>query len=230
MTESRPSSIALAPAPWDLSGQGYVFAVRLPQDVLDQGSFLPEGCTRAGRSRMAYAMFVDYSAGDVGPYHELLYIPGVLNVGRRRNLSISRIFVSTWASVVNGEVNWGIPKDRCDFDVQYGADGVDRVALTAVDGTVFAELELQARGPRLPAPGHWVPRGLRTLSQLREGQVYSYAPEARGHFRFARVRNWRFDARYFPDLARGEVVAAIKITDFRMIFPVAEIEPLDVVS
>ena len=227
MTQARPSSVALAPAPWDLSGQGYLFAVRLPREVLDHGSFLPDGCPRLGRGRLAYAMFVDYSAGDVGPYHELLYIPGALRIGQRRNLSISRIFVSTWASVVNGETNWGIPKDRCDFDVQYGADGIDRVALTAADGTVFAELELQARGPRLPAPGHWVPRGMRTLSQLREGKVYSYAPEARGHFRFAKVRNWRFDARYFPDLARGEVVAAIKITDFRMIFPVADIEPLE---
>jgi hypothetical protein len=227
MTQSRPSSVALAPAPWQLGGQGYVVAVRLPQTVLEQGSFLPEGCTRVGRSRLAYLMFVDYAASDVGPYHELLYIPGVLQIGRRRNLSISRIFVSSWASVVNGEQNWGIPKDRCDFAVHYGADGVDRVALSAADGSVFAELELQARGPRLPAPGHWVPRRWRTLSQLRDGQVYTYVPEARGHCRFARLRSWRFDARRFPDLAQGEVVAAIKITDFSMIFPLAQIEALD---
>jgi len=229
MSQARPASVVLAPAPWDLSGQGYLFAVRLPREVLDQGSFLPEGIRRLGRSRLAYAMFVDYAAGNVGPYHELLYIPGVLGIGSHRKLSISRIFVSTWASVVNGETNWGIPKDRCDFDVQYGADGIDRVALTAADGSVFAEMELQARGPRLPAPGHWLPRGMRTLAQLREGKLYSYAPEARGHFRFAKVRNWRFDARHFPDLARGELVAAIKITDFRMIFPVATVEPLIVV-
>lgn len=232
MNQARPSDIALAPAPWDLTGQGYVLAVRLPPEVLEQGSFLPPGLRRVGRSRLAYLMFVDYARSDVGPYHELLYIPGVLDFGRRRQLSISRIFVSSWASVVNGERNWGIPKDRCDFTVDYGADGVDRVSCTATDGTakgtVFAELELQARGPRLPAPGHCVPRGMRTLSQLRENRVYTYVPEARGHVRFARVRSWRFDSRHFPDLARGEVVAALKITDFRMIFPVAEIEPFAV--
>jgi hypothetical protein len=225
MTQARPSDVALAPAPWDLTGQGYVFALRMPREVLEQGSFLPEGGRRLGSGCLAYAMFVDYSHSDVGPYYELLYIPGVLGFGRRRALSISRIFVSSWASVVNGQNNWGIPKDRCDFDVRYGAEGIDRVALIAADGTRFAEMELEARGPRLPAPGHWVPKKLRSLSQLHEGKVYSYAPEARGHFRFARVRSWRFDARHFPDLARGEVVMTAKITDFRMIFPVAQIEP-----
>jgi len=225
VNQARPSDIALAPAPWDLTGQGTIVAVRLPREVLEQNSFLPPGLRRVGNGRLAYLMFVDYANSDVGPYHELLYIPGALDFGRRRQLSISRIFVSSWASVINGEHNWGIPKDRCDFAVDYGADGVDRIACTAADGTVFAELEFQARGPRLPAPGHWVPRGMRTLSQLRDGKIYTYVPEARGHVRFARVRHWRFDARYFPDLARGEVVGAMKITDFRMIFPVAEIEP-----
>ena len=71
-----------------------------------------------------------------------------------------------------------------------------------------------------------MPEKLRSLSQLHEGKLYSYAPQARGHFRFARVLRWRFDARHFPELARGEVLMAAKITDFRMIFPAARIEPV----
>ncbi|MDR3417886.1 MAG: acetoacetate decarboxylase family protein [Nevskia sp.] len=226
MTQARPSSVRMAPPPWELHGSGYIFAVRMPQAVLDHGSFLPEGCPRLGRGHMAYAMFVDYAESDVGPYHELLYIPGRVRIGRRRDLSISRIYVSSWASVLNGEHNWGIPKDRCDFDVRYGADGIDRVRLTAADGAAIAEMELRARGPRLPAPGHWAPAAWRTLSQLRDGQVYTYTPSASGRVRFASVLRWRFDPRYFPDLGQGRVVAAARITDFRMIFPVAEIEPL----
>lgn len=224
MNQSLPAGVPPVPAPWTLTGQGYVFVVRLPHEVLQQGSFLPAGCPRLGRSRLAFAMFVDYASSDVGPYRELLYIPGRLGIGGRRDLSISRIFVSTWASVVNGRSNWGIPKDRADFDFTAGPDGVDRVTVAAPDGTIFAELELQARGPRLPVPAHWVPRPLRTLSQWYDGRVYIYAPSARGHVRLARVLRWRFDARYFPDLARGEPVLALNVTDFRMVFPVARIE------
>lgn len=221
------SAVALAPAPWDLAGQGYIFALWMPQDVLDHGSFIPTQTPRAARGRLAFAMFVDYARSDVGPYYELLYIPGKLQFGRKdARLSITRIFVSSEASVVNGRLNWGIPKDRCDFDVSC-ADGRDRILLRATDGRPFADLDLEPFGPRLPAPMRWTPRGWRTLSQVREGRRYTYVPEAGGHFRFARVRNWRFDAQMFPDLARGRVLAAIKITDFSMRFPVATVSAFD---
>lgn len=213
----------LAPAPWDLVGHGYIFALWMPRDVLDHGSFTPQGLVRTGIGRLAFAMFVDYASSDVGPYHELLYIPGKLRFGAESRLSITRIFVSSQASVVNGRINWGIPKDRCDFTVRYGA--ADQVALRDESGRSFAEMELEAYGPRLPAPMRWTPRAWRTLSQVREGQRYTYVPEASGHFRFARVRHWRFDPAVFPDLARGRVLAAMRITDFSMRFPVAKIEP-----
>ena len=220
------ASVALAPAPWDLVGQGYIFALWMPQDVLDHGSFIPQATPRAGRGRLAFAMFVDYARSDVGPYHELLYIPGKLRFGAGRDarLSITRIFVSSEASVVNGRLNWGIPKDRCEFDVSH-AERRDQVALRAPDGRLFAELDLEPFGPRLPAPMRWTPRAWRTLSQVRDGRRFTYVPEASGHFRLARVRHWRFDAQTFPDLARGRVLAALKITDFSMRFPVATVSP-----
>ncbi|TDU28792.1 acetoacetate decarboxylase [Panacagrimonas perspica] len=216
------SGIALAPSPWDLAGQGYMFALWMPQDVLDHASFILPQTPRAGRGRIAFAMFVDYASSDVGPYHELLYIPGKLRFGDEARLSISRIFVSSQASVVNGRLNWGIPKDRCDFDVHYGSR--DQISLRTDDGRRFAEMELEAFGPRLPAPMQWTPRSWRTLSQVRDGKRFTYVPEASGHFRFARVRNWRFDPAVFPDLTQGRVLAAMKITDFRMRFPVSRIE------
>lgn len=225
MSQLRPLSVPLAPPPWDLRGSAYLFAVKMPRELLDQGSFLPPGQVRAGRGRLVYAMYVDYARSDVGPYRELLYIPGPLRFGDTSRLSITRIFVSTWDSVINGEINWGIPKDRCDFSVAYDADGIDRVRLTAANGDTIAEMELESRGLRLPFPGHWVPERYRTLSQLREGKLYTYAPKASGRFKLARVRRWRFDARYFPDLAQGQVVSAIRLTDFRMAFPVARMEP-----
>lgn len=226
MNQSRPGDIKLVPAPWELSGQAYVISVRMPREVLEHESFIPAGLAHASRSSTAYLMFVDYAQSNIGPYRELLYIPGKLRFGTDRFLSITRIYVSSWESVINGENNWGIPKDRCDFEVSYGKDGIERIALTAVDGTRFAELELQTRGLPLPALGHLVPERYRKLAQLKDGKRYTYAPKARGWFKFARVRNLKFDSRYFPDLSKGTAVRAIKLTHFDMVFPVARITPM----
>lgn len=228
MNDPKTACVALAPAPWQLKGSGYIFALWMPRDVLDHGSFIPPRTPRTGSARLAFAMFVDYQSSDVGPYHELLYIPGKLQFAKDdARMSITRIFVSTEASVVNGRLNWGIPKDRCNFDVTNSGPH-DRISLRSDDGRVFAELDLEAFGPRLPAPMGWTPRSWRTLSQVRDGRRFTYVPDANGHFRFARVRDWRFDSQMFPDLARGRIVAALKITDFSMQFPVATESPFEV--
>lgn len=223
---AQTSDVAVAPAPWMLEGSGYIVAVRMPEEAMQHGSFIPPGLQRSSRSRIALMMFVDYASSDVGPYHELLYIPGKFRFGRQSHYSITRIFVSSWASVINGRRNWGIPKDQCEFDVQSSAHR-DQIALRDQQGQCFAELDLEAFGPRLPAPAHWTPEAWRRLSQQHEGKRYTYAPSARGHFRFARVRRWRFDPEVFPDLARGKVLFAMRLTDFRMSFPVSKIEDLN---
>jgi hypothetical protein len=215
-----------APAPWQLRGQGYIFVVQLPDDVLANGSFIPDSLKGTRRGRLAYAMFVDYAESPAGPYHELLYIPGSFQFSDARRLSITRIYVSSWESVVNGRNNWGIPKERCDFMVNYGADRMDHIHLRAADGTVFADIQLEHKFIRLPMPGKWVPAALRTLSQHWAGREFTYTPEATGYVKWASVLNWRFDPHYFPDLARGRVLAALKISDFSMVFPEASVRNL----
>ena len=213
-----------APAPWTLTGKGYILAVWLPGEQLDNESFIPDGLLGTRHGLLAYVMFVDYESSDVGPYQELLYIPGSLQFRDARRLSITKIYVSTRDSVVNGQENWGIPKERCDFAVVYG-DGQDRVALQAEGGTVFAELEFREKLCRLPVNTRFLPKSLRTLSQHWAGRQFTYAPEARGHVKLASLVSARFNAAYFPDLARGTVISCLKVTNFTMEFPVAVVTP-----
>ncbi|HEX4937173.1 MAG TPA: hypothetical protein VFX11_00750 [Candidatus Kapabacteria bacterium] len=218
--------VPLVPAPWQLKGQGYILAIRLPDAFLDHQSFIADSQRHTRRGRVAYVMFVDYRESDVGPYHELLYIPGTLAFGRRRHLSISKIYVSTRDSVVNGHANWGIPKERCDFQVRYGVEGVDEVRLLR-DGQVIAELDLRPRLFRVPFDGRLVPARFRTLAQHFEGREFTYIPVAKGHVRPASLVRSRFDSRHFPDISQGKVVACVKVTDFDMTFPVATVRMLD---
>lgn len=209
----------LAPAPWTLTGQGYVIALRMPEAVLANCPFTPTALQRSRRSAMSFAMLVNYDQSPAGPYGELLFIPGSFRFSDARRASISRIYVSTNASVINGRRNWGIPKDRCDFALDFNDSGVDHARLTADNGDLIAEMLLGQSGPALPLPTSLVPKALRTLAQHWEGREYTLTPEASGHGKWAKVIDWQFNADYFPDLAQGRVVAAMKITDFTMVFP-----------
>ncbi|MGH8493698.1 MAG: acetoacetate decarboxylase family protein [Moraxellaceae bacterium] len=217
--------VPMAPSPWNLKGQGYILAVRLPREVLDKESFIDKALAATRRGPMAYVMFVDYERSDAGPYHELLYIPGSLQFNGGRHLSISKIYVSTWNSVVNGHENWGIPKEHCDFTASYGSDGVDEIKLLQ-DGHVFADLKFSHHLFRIPFNGSWLPKKLLTIGQWFKGRQFRFAPQAKGHIKPARLLSWKFDSALFPDLAKGKVVACVKVTGFEMVFPVAEITTL----
>jgi hypothetical protein len=224
--------VPLYPAPWTLRGNGWIVALKLPAQHPAQDAFLPGELAGRGRSLASYLMYVDYAESGCGPYRELLFIPGAFPFADgRRHLTISRILVSTWDSVVNGRNNWGIPKDRADFTVQYGVGGSreDRIELHDTDGTFMARLHLAERntfGLGLPAPGQLLPRALRTLAQRQDDREFYYAPASSGMLRPGRLLDWSFNAALFPDLAGSKVLMAVKMRDFRMTFPVAEVRPV----
>jgi hypothetical protein len=221
-TDAGNGAFPRVPAPWRLHGQGYILALWLPRRVLDGASFLPPELGASRRGNIAWAMFADYAAADVGPYRELLFIPGSVRFSDARRRSISRIFVSSEASAANARRNWGIPKECCDFRVRYGADRVDEVAL-ARGGREFVRLRLRHYRPRVPLNGAWMPARLRTLGQLREGREYSYTPAATGHVAPARLLSAYIDPGCFPDIGAGRVVLALKATDFDLVFPAARV-------
>jgi hypothetical protein len=223
--DSTLPDVPRCPAPWNLRGSAWIVALKLPPGSPARDAFLPSGLAGQGRGLASYLMFVDYAESECGPYRELLFIPGAFPFGDgRRHLTISRILVSTWDSVVNGRDNWGIPKDRADFEVEQGLDGgrEDRVRVVS-EGRELCELRFATLryAPSLPVNGGLLPARLRTLAQCFRGRTYLYAPAAGGRARLGRLLSWRFDAALFPDLATAPVLAAFNIESFRMTFPVA---------
>ncbi len=222
----QTTQLPVLPAPWQLTGTGYVMAVRLPERQLDQDCFLDESLRASRLGKIAYVMFVDYQTADCGPYRELLFIPGSCLFSGKRCLTISKIYVSSLSSVVNGARNWGIPKEHCEFDVRYGADGIDRVRAIK-HGKVFADLHFTNSGMRLPVHTSLAPARFRTLGQQRNGLTFIYTPRASGHLRRAALLSAEVDPAHFPDFTRGKHLLTCRISDFCMQFPPAAIQPLD---
>lgn len=227
MNSDAAAPLTDAPAPWTLNGRGYICMLRAPQALLDDGRFLQDSLKgRRGASGYCYLMLVDYSDSPVGPYHELLLIPGTFPFeDGRRHLSISRIFVSSLDSVVNGRRNWGIPKELAQFELHYGDNRFDR-ARVSLNGRCFAELDFVSWPVALPFTTAILPKQWTTLGQHWEGRSYLYRPTAHGWVRPASLRHARFDAELFPDLAQARPVLTVGVSHFQMIFHPARIQPI----
>ena len=99
--------------------RGFIFPFRVKESAL-KGLFIhTDDTTDAHTTGLGLAMLVQYSSSPAGPYDELLYaLPcrrptmGFQLMATRR---IPAIFVSTQASVVNGRLNWGVPKNLARF-------------------------------------------------------------------------------------------------------------------
>lgn len=220
LSDALPATTIDAPAPWQLRGDLYVSMLRFPRAMLDHCSFTAESLHGHRRpSRCGYLMFADYHQSPVGPYQELLFIPGAFLFGDgRRHWSVSRIFVSSPHSAVNGQRNWGLPKQTADFRLQRSRRGELQVEVSRGRQT-FAELALATRALSLPFRTALLPTKLRTLGQRMDGIDYICMPELGGRLHAARLLRARADAAIFPDLGRGRAVATLAALDATLRFP-----------
>lgn len=217
------NSVPKKKAPWLLKGNAYVTVYYWPKQAHQANNFLPaelrDPNLEAKRSPFAFLAYVDYASSDVGPYKELLFIPGLLPIQNRRYPTISPIWVSTWDSVVNGNINWGIPKNRADFEhKQRGkADSV----MLSYQGVPFAEVSAKHFGFGVPFNLKMIPERWRALAQIQDGQTYFYSPLAKGKLYFARTHIKTLENSLFPELTKARALSSFYIKDFEMCFPTA---------
>lgn len=205
----------IAPPPWTLMGNGLVLLYCFPHSFVMP--WIPADLRGAYIGGFGAVMCVDYHTTDVGPYHELLFIPGQFAVAGRRHYSVTQIFVSTETSVVSGRANWAIPKQQAEFFV-----GHDVQHFSAIDaGSAFFSVDSEAVGPSYPANTAWLPIQP-ALVQKDDHGTFVTQPSGRGAVRRARV--WRItgDGVHFPDLSRFRPLLAVAVHGFTLRFPAPE--------
>lgn len=190
-----------APPPWTLHGHGFI-SLFPPSDEAAHGG-------------LAVTMLVNYAASPVGPYRELVYIPGFFEVGGFVRPRVTRIFVDSEASAAWGRRNWGLPKDVAAFDWQ---DGFVRVTR---GGRFLGEFAWTERGPSLPATTALLPAAWGTLAQPWEGRGIFTRPQATGRVRPARLTHALVNPDLFPALPSPLV--SVRVTHFAMRFPAPDV-------
>ncbi len=210
---------AYVASPWSLKGEGYVFVLSASDEQNEIDANIPKELKDKDPKGLNLLMFVRYSESPVGPYNELLYIPGKLSFPNgNTDLSITRIYVDSEESLIGGQNNWGIPKEMADFAIKGS-----KVAVSVL-GEEAASFEVKAFGPSFPLSTGLIPENFRTLTQLRENKLFTFALSGKGKANFASLKPISGNGTLFPDLSKRRVIAGFHIEDFSLTFPVADIQ------
>lgn len=208
-----------APPPWKLKGNGYIFLYHFPKSFVEKLGFLADyQADRYNGDFVGTVMLVDYSTSAVGPYHELLFVPGRLNFDKKKIFSISKIYVSSQDSVENGIANWGIPKELADFKITK-LNEKEEIVEVMIAGKTFFKVHLYKRSFKFPISTKFFP--LKLAQKLGNDLLITSSP-AKGKASFAKLLNIEVDNAHFPPISQLKPLTILAVSDFEMEFP----EPL----
>ncbi len=209
--------------PWKLRGHGWILLYRFDRDFITDNNLIPPHLAGDYRGGIGAVMLVDYSSSPVGPYRELLFIPGIFRHGRRY-YAIQTIYVSTQASVVNGRENWGIPKQLADFDIQETDEQTESWQVS-VDGRTIFSATLESGVLRFPVNTIFNPFPARLLQQHADGRLLSTLPRAGGVISpTATCHHLAANGDDFPDITQQQSIGTLEAVNVRLTFPL----PLEV--
>jgi hypothetical protein len=200
-TERHP--VQRAAAPWTLEAESYLLFLKLSSlphglyDPLEQ-AWADQGLGEF-TGGLGAIMIVRYTSTPVGPYDELMLIPGNFSVPQPSNgppkipkkaLRIARIYVSQRTTTYNGRLNWNIPKHLARFE--FSAPVTERGATPPEKLTVkvFAPGTVEGDGTApffacALSPWRWVPALPINMKYVPMNmvQVQPPIPEPAGHKR-----------------------------------------------
>lgn len=207
------------PAPWNLKGYGYIFIYRLKKDFVNQSGNVPSFLKGKYTGGFASLMIANYQKSNAGPYGELLFIPGKFNFNGKKLNTISKIYVSTSESVVNGRKNWAIPKERADFSFEEISKNTEKIIISLENKTI-AEFFIKHNRFKFPVTTKLLPF---PLVQQYENRYFFTNFFGKGKGQLAKIKTIKINSELFPDLSKCKPIVGIKVKPFNITFPKAEI-------
>lgn len=212
------------PAPWSLQGYGYIIMFKAEPEWLYQNGFIDADMLERYVPSIGTAMLVNYASSSAGPYGELLFIPGKFSFADGERYSISKIYVSSMESVVNGQDNWGIPKELAEFDFTEQTTSQEHIRINLPEGgDMIADMTFSNKSWGVPVTTALLPEKFRTVAQYWQDQLFYTAPSAKSKLKLAKLDTGEFNQSLFPDLNGVKVLSVFKAEAMEMQFPLPKV-------
>lgn len=204
-----------SPAPWQLKGEGYLMLYRFSNEFLINGAYITEDLKPFLWMNIGMVMLVNYQTSPVGPYGELLFIPGMFHYKGKYYWHISKIYVSSLDSVMNGRANWGIPKELAEFKFETLEHGIKSVQVNVKGEKAFNCL-FKDKGFGFPLSTSILPF---QFIQPLYGKEYVTHPIGSGKAFFSKPMDLEIGQGLFPSIGTQTRLACLHIPNFTLAFP-----------
>lgn len=206
--------MTVTPAPWDLNGMGIMHFFWGPRRLDPFSGEMVSG--------LGGFIIARYDQSPVGPYNELLYIPGRHKLDGKSNFFISKIYVDSIESVVSGQSNWGIPKELATINI--GRLGKEIVVNAARDGIPFFHCQVSPSRISFPVSTRLIPI---PLHQHWQGRYYYKRFVGSGSGSLSKLRLGKVNPDLFADTRGFRSLATLTVDPFKLTFPLARIKDHD---
>lgn len=205
----------ISPAPWQLKGEGYLMLYRFSNAFLKMEGCIAEGLKSSLCLNVGLVMLVNYQTSPVGPYGELLFIPGMFHYKGKYYWHISKIYVSSLDSVMNGRANWGIPKELAEFKFETLDQGITSAKVN-LNGELVFNGQFKDRALGFPLSTALFPF---QFIQPLNGKEYITHPKGRGKAFFSKPIELTTGQGLFPSINTQTRLTCLHIPDFSLAFP-----------
>lgn len=215
------NTVAEYPAPWELQGRGYILLYKFKKAFIKEQGNVPDFLKGQFAGGFGSVMLVNYEKSNAGPYGEFLFIPGKFHFRKKRLDNISKIYVSSEESVVNGRRNWAIPKEQADFTFERSTAERDEHICIKCGDTEVADFVIRCGCLKFPVSTKLLPF---PLVQKQDGKYFFTSFSGHGMGRLARIKRVSVNPAMFPDISTVKPIAVIAVDPFDITFPKARIE------
>ncbi len=205
----------ISPAPWQLKGEGYLMLYRFSNEFLMKEGCISEELKPFLWMNIGMVMLVNYQVSPVGPYGELLFIPGMFHYKGKYYWHISKIYVSSLDSVINGRANWGIPKELAEFEFKNLDQGIHSVKVMT-NGEMVFDCHFKDRSLGFPLSTSILPF---QFIQPLNAKEYVTHPKGSGKAFFSPPQDLVTGHGLFPSIGTQRRLTSLHIPNFSLAFP-----------
>lgn len=217
------------PPPWSLNGEGFIIPFLAYKELVLNNGFIEEKDKPNFLGGIGAVMLVNYESSDVGPYFELLFIPGdfkeTLSTNGNKKTKIfkriTKIFVSSEISIQEGRLNWAIPKEFANFSWEKDKNRTS-VNISNKSGKIFFKADFTKKFLPFPVTTKLYPISL--LQRSESGKLLNTQFSGNGFGKFSTMEIFEINKEIFPnliDIAKFSFCLAVE--KFKIVFPIPRI-------